>query len=920
MKIYVMGESKVLSKSPRRHTILRCCLATSIRVLASHISAPSLSLFFSFFPSFLYSSPHFCFAQPPNIEVSARPLVFRSFDFAVHLTPFTPRSLECSVVYAATPMPSRSSIYIKAETPPRDIHEMSESHQSTAPQKSNGLNCATWDSEMQETNGAQDAHPNGDLEMASDAMQSIAQDSRRLIGFIRKLEALRIESTLKSVPRFVVVGDQSHGKSSIIEAACDIKLPRSAGTCTRCPFEITTSSSTQPWQCRVALLRQWETDRRAASSQSVKWKDSGRQNELEFARFSNKDELGHILRLAQMAILNPSLDAIDIRDSDGLNVRTSLPFSPNTISIEVSGPGLVELSLVDLPGSINVAPDEDEQYLVEFIEKLMKRYIREEKTLVLLAASADQDLDNSTAFRHVRTCKALPRTMGVLTKPDLLSKARLPFLISVLKGEKFQLGNGWFVTKNLSQEELDEERTWSQARELEEQFFSHAPWSEVRDAFPECFGTPMVQEAISKLLTGHIVAELPEIQQRVETRIDAIFKELRQFPEKPLAPCITVDQEAQKLASLVEKRIESRDFRRRLKAEAMLPFKKALEQAKPVHDLETPGYIKPTISVDDTSGAELETPSKRAKGNSGQSFARVSAATSTPRSTAKKSQGPPQGQSGPQKLTLEKISREHDSSSASELKSGSHEVRDDLIRASLATWPSLKDSAFRKATNAVVSMARECIEECLASRWDTQLRVRILAISTQLCNELSSNEKKFVDHMTECEMLRPIMWNPMLNVCFKETSTVLEKKRLEKRVDEMWDDREAYNKEKVPQGLDRYKKSSDLQWQKDNLVEEKFKAELEMLVQVLVYYDLASVRMLENFTTHIECGLLHAMKTQLCMRLRTELCTNDEEYCAQLLAEDPEREVMRIKLLTEKDKLEKALEDLQNLPHRNGSK
>ena len=65
-----------------------------------------------------------------------------------------------------------------------------------------------------------------------DAMHTIVRignKSRDLIKAIQKLEALCIDTTLPSLPKFVVVGDQSQGKSSIIEAICDIKLPRGPG-------------------------------------------------------------------------------------------------------------------------------------------------------------------------------------------------------------------------------------------------------------------------------------------------------------------------------------------------------------------------------------------------------------------------------------------------------------------------------------------------------------------------------------------------------------------------------------------------------------------------------------------------------------------------------------------------------------------
>ena len=59
----------------------------------------------------------------------------------------------------------------------------------------------------------------------------------------------------------MIVGDQSAGKSSVVEAVCDITVPRDQGTCTRCPFQIVTSAAepgvTAPWQCKITLLRRY---------------------------------------------------------------------------------------------------------------------------------------------------------------------------------------------------------------------------------------------------------------------------------------------------------------------------------------------------------------------------------------------------------------------------------------------------------------------------------------------------------------------------------------------------------------------------------------------------------------------------------------------------------------------------------------
>ena len=45
-------------------------------------------------------------------------------------------------------------------------------------------------------------------------------------------------------PQITVVGDQSSGKSSLLETIFDIKLPTASGTCTKCPIVIKSKKNT----------------------------------------------------------------------------------------------------------------------------------------------------------------------------------------------------------------------------------------------------------------------------------------------------------------------------------------------------------------------------------------------------------------------------------------------------------------------------------------------------------------------------------------------------------------------------------------------------------------------------------------------------------------------------------------------------
>lgn len=76
------------------------------------------------------------------------------------------------------------------------------------------------------------------------------------------------------------------------------------------------------------------------------------------------------------------------------------------------------------------------------------------------------------------------------------------YVQSILNGKKFALGKGWFITKQLSQEQIEKGVTHAAARELEAEFFSSPLWAQGH----RC-GIPQLQEAVSRNLTEHIRGE-----------------------------------------------------------------------------------------------------------------------------------------------------------------------------------------------------------------------------------------------------------------------------------------------------------------------------------------------------------------------------------------------------------------------------
>ena len=169
---------------------------------------------------------------------------------------------------------------------------------------------------------------------------------QKLNEIIKMLRDCDIEEIIK-LPKIAVIGNQSAGKSSVLEAISQIKVPRASGTCTRCPMEVNLRSSEEPWRGKVSL-------RFAADDPRVKT-----SSVIPFNETTSKDEITKILRQAQLAILNPSkplTDFTELNETECDNYNTALKFSRSTVVLEITGAD-VDVTLVDLPGIISNTDD-----------------------------------------------------------------------------------------------------------------------------------------------------------------------------------------------------------------------------------------------------------------------------------------------------------------------------------------------------------------------------------------------------------------------------------------------------------------------------------------------------------------------------------------------------------------------------------
>ncbi|KAL8657351.1 MAG: hypothetical protein Q9226_002000 [Calogaya cf. arnoldii] len=419
-------------------------------------------------------------------------------------------------------------------------------------------------------------------------LELLGQGMKAFTTVIQNLRELGVEELVLPLPRICVLGDQSTGKSSLIEGISGIKVPRSSGTCTRCPLEInlTTSEIDSSWQATMFLQTGFMYEG------NHKWVAQGSPESTLFFTTNKKADIPEALHLAQLATLNP-----------GENLRKYIPgakrhpgnqtqvkFSPNVIKLNVSSPELPNLSFYDLPGVINQAEVSEEEYLVTLVQDLVKSYIKDDACINLLAIPMTDDAANSTASKLVQEAGAQHRTVGVLTKPDRVQKGEsMEQWLSMISGTKFKVGHGYYVVKN----NADPLVSHPIARQQEAEFFNEEPWIRTLGSYQDRFGTLKLQAVLSRLLNSQIRTSLPRITEQVRFKTAEIKARLETLPEPP---------EGNLSLKIFEKILQfGHDLRCHLDGGSeAYPFKKEFHAAA-IHFRETIKFSYPRLSLSDIS-------------------------------------------------------------------------------------------------------------------------------------------------------------------------------------------------------------------------------------------------------------------------------------------------------------------------------
>ncbi|XP_060689810.1 interferon-induced GTP-binding protein Mx-like [Hemiscyllium ocellatum] len=313
------------------------------------------------------------------------------------------------------------------------------------------------------------------------------ENIRDYINTIDELRSMSIDKDF-SLPTITVIGDQSSGKSSVLEMLSDVALPRGKGIVTRCPLELKLKKAAgdKPWKGEIRYR------------EYVKSLD--RANQVE-------DEI---------------LQAQDV-------LTENTPISSELISLTVESNNAPDLTLIDLPGIARVPVGNQPQDIGKMIKKLIKSYIQRKETIILVVIPCTVDIVTTEALKMAHEFDSEgERTLGILTKPDLIDKGTEEEIIKILDNNVVPLKKGYILVKCRGQSELNANTTMSTALEEEIAFLQNS--STFRPLLDKGIASfEHLSEKLTSELIHKIKAWLPIMEEALREKVIQVKDKLHEL-------------------------------------------------------------------------------------------------------------------------------------------------------------------------------------------------------------------------------------------------------------------------------------------------------------------------------------------------------------------------------------------------------
>ncbi|XP_049893069.1 interferon-induced GTP-binding protein Mx isoform X3 [Epinephelus moara] len=336
--------------------------------------------------------------------------------------------------------------------------------------------------------------------------QQFEEKVRPCIDLIDRIRSLDVEEHFE-LPAIAVIGDQSSGKSSVLEALSGVALPRGSGIVTRCPLELKMKRKKEgeEWYGKISY--------------------QGCEEEIE----------------------DPSDVENKIREAQDEMAGVGVGISDDLISLEIASPDVPDLTLIDLPGIARVAVKGQPEDIGKQIKGLIQRFITRQETISLVVVPCNVDIATTEALKMAQEVDPDgERTLGILTKPDLVDKGTEDMVVEIVHNEVIHLKKGYMIVRCRGQKEITEKVSLTEAIEREKAFFRdhvhfHTLYNEGQATVPK------LAEKLTLELVHHIERSLPRLEEQIEDKLEQTQAELERYGSGPPSDA------AEKLFFLIDK-------------------------------------------------------------------------------------------------------------------------------------------------------------------------------------------------------------------------------------------------------------------------------------------------------------------------------------------------------------------------------
>lgn len=186
-------------------------------------------------------------------------------------------------------------------------------------------------------------------------------------------------------------------------------------------------------------------------------------------------------------------------------------FSNDVLRLEISGPGQEHFSVIDIPG---ISRDATEGLTttddIQMVRSMVKSYMANPRSVILAVIPANVDVATQEILSMAHEFDPRQdRTLGVLTKPDLVDEGAEPTVMQLLENRVRRMKLGWHIIRNPGQKELSEKDMHRDHREMT--FFrDKAPWKDLRK---DLVGIEALRHRLNEVLSLVVKNEFPSVSR-----------------------------------------------------------------------------------------------------------------------------------------------------------------------------------------------------------------------------------------------------------------------------------------------------------------------------------------------------------------------------------------------------------------------